>query len=175
MVHLVIIDNSGCCFLVRTRKLFCGKDSSENEAYTMSGKIIQEIKSIDRNAEEMAESVLRNPLLRTRLGKGSEALEERLLDLADELEKIDPAAYAAVADQVSDALLDLEFVQTETDMVSLRLGQIMEQRSEDRDLTKDTIAEKEEPVAGPGMYGPNNSEQNVGESLIEVLDTLKKC
>ena len=100
----------------------------------MSEKLIQEINAIDRNAEEMAESVLKNPLLRSDLGEKSNMLEERLLDLADELEKIYPAAYETVADQVSEALLDLDFVQMETDMVSFRLGQVIEQqRSEDRD------------------------------------------
>ena len=100
----------------------------------MAERIIQEINDIDRNAEELAELVLKNPLLRNSLEKGAEELEERLLDLADELEKIDSAAYARVADQVSEALLDLDFVQMETDMVSFRLGQVIEQqKSEDWD------------------------------------------
>ena len=55
-------------------------------------------------------------------------MEDRLMYLADELERIDPVLYKTVADQVSESLLDLMFVQMETDMISLRLGQVMEQQ-----------------------------------------------
>jgi hypothetical protein len=82
----------------------------------------------------MAQLVLKNPLLRTSLRKGSETLEVRLLDLADELERIDPVSYETVTDQISESLLDLDFVQMETDMLSFRLGQVIEQqKSEHRD------------------------------------------
>jgi hypothetical protein len=90
-------------------------------------KLVQEILSIDRKAEDMAESVIKAPSLRKKLGSESETMEKRLMYLADELERIDPAAYNTVADQVSESLLDLMFVQMETDMISLRLGQAMEQ------------------------------------------------
>jgi hypothetical protein len=82
----------------------------------------------------MSQLVLKNPLLRTSLRKGSETLEVRLLDLADELERIDPVSYETVTDQISESLLDLDFVQMETDMLSFRLGQVIEQqKSEHRD------------------------------------------
>ncbi len=82
----------------------------------------------------MAQLVLKNPLLRTSLRKGSETLEVRLLDLADELERIDPVSYETVTEQVSESLLDLDFVQMETDILSFRLGQVIEQqKSEHRD------------------------------------------
>jgi hypothetical protein len=82
----------------------------------------------------MAQLVLKNPLLRTSLRKGSETLEVRLLDLADELERIDPVSYETVTDQISESLLDLDFVQMETDILSFRLGQVIEQqKSEHRD------------------------------------------
>ena len=94
----------------------------------MSQKLVQEIRSIDRKAEDMAEAVIRDPSLREEFMLESETLEDRLLYLADELEKIDPAAYETVADQVSEASLDLFFVQMENDMVSLRLGRLIEQQ-----------------------------------------------
>jgi len=94
----------------------------------MPEKLVQEILSIDKKAEEMAESVLRDPPLRKQFGSESETMEDRLMYLADELEKIDPVLYKTVADQVSESLLDLMFVQMETDMISLRLGQVMEQQ-----------------------------------------------
>jgi len=161
-------------FLVWTIKIICGYDSPDKGGYTMSEKLIQELNAIDRNAEEMAESVFKNPPLRSDLGEKSAILAERLLYLADELEKIDPAAYEMMADQVSEALLDLDFVQMETDMVSLRLGQVIEQqRSGDQDKTKDVITGREKTAVGPGMYDPKNSDKNDDEALGEVLDTLK--
>ena len=158
-------------FLVWTIKIFCGNDSLD-KGHIMSEKLIQELNAIDRNAEEMAESVLKNPLLRSDLGKKSEILEERLLYLAEELERIDSAAYGMKADQVSEALLDLAFVQMDTDSVSLRLGQVIEQqRLKDRDEAKDVLTEKAKPAVGPGMNTPKDTDQDV-ESLREVLDRL---
>jgi len=98
------------------------------KGYNMSDKLIKEINAIDKNAEEMATSVLNNPSLRSVFEKESERLEERLLYLAEELEKLDPAAYKLAADQISESLLDLTFIQMETDFVSLRLGQVIEQK-----------------------------------------------
>lgn len=159
-------------FLVWTINIFCGSDTSD-KGYIMSEKLIQELNAIDRNAEEMAESVLKNPLLRKGLEKKSEILEERLLYLAEELERIDPAAYKMTADQVSEALLDLAFVQMDTESVSLRLGQVVEQqRLEDRDKAKDVLTEKAEPTVGLGVHTPQDPDQNV-EALREVLDRLK--
>jgi hypothetical protein len=94
----------------------------------MPEELIREIHSIDGKAVDMAESVLRDPSLRNEFDTESKTLEERLMYLADELERIDSAAYETVADRVSEALLDLVFVQTETDMVSLRLGQVIDQQ-----------------------------------------------
>lgn len=94
----------------------------------MAEILVQEILSIDRKAEDMAGSVLKDPSLRTEFESESKTLENRLMYLADELERIDPDAYNKVADQVSESLLDLFFVQVETDMISLRLGQVMEQQ-----------------------------------------------
>ena len=94
----------------------------------MPEKLVQEILSIDRKAEDMAESVFNDPSLRKQFASESETMEDRLLYLADELERIDPAAYSTAADQISESLLDLMFVQMETDMISLRLAQVMEQQ-----------------------------------------------
>jgi len=90
-------------------------------------QLVQEILSIDRKAEDMAESVLKDPSLRKQFRSESEILDDRLMCLADELKRIDPFAYDTVADQVSESLLDLEFVQMETGMVSLRLAQVKQQ------------------------------------------------
>ena len=51
----------------------------------MSEKLIKEIDTISRYAQEMATLVLENPLLRNDLSEKSEILEERLLYLAEEL------------------------------------------------------------------------------------------
>lgn len=91
-------------------------------------KLVQEILSIDRKVEDMAGSVLKDPSLRNQFGTESEILDDRLMYLADELKKIDPAVYRSVTEQISESLLDLDFVRMETDMISLRLGQVMEQQ-----------------------------------------------
>jgi hypothetical protein len=112
----------------------------------MPEKLIREIMAIDREAEEMAESVFKNPLLRSELEEKSEIMEERLFYLVEELERIDLSASKKMADQVSESLLDLAFIQMDTDMVSLRLGQIIEQeRLRDQDEKKDILTEKAEP------------------------------
>lgn len=103
-------------------------NQSETKEDQMSEKLVQEIISIDRKAEDMAESILKDPTLRKQCKSESAIMEDRLIYLADELERIDPDAYETVADQVSESLLDLMFVQMETDMISLRLGQVMEQQ-----------------------------------------------
>ena len=127
--------------LVWSIKILCVNDSPD-KGYKMSEKLIKELHAIDRKAEEMATSVLKNPLLRGVLGEKSEILEERLLCLAEELERLDSAAYEIAADQVSEALLDLVFVQMETNEVSLRLGQVIEQKrlkdqQDEKDVPKD--------------------------------------
>ena len=101
---------------------------SKERADQTPEKLVQEILTIDRKAEDMAESVLKDLSLRKQLGSESEILDDRLMHLADELKRIDPVAYDTVADQISESLLDLMFVQMETDMVSLRLAQVIEQQ-----------------------------------------------
>ena len=100
--------------------------SKEREDQTPE-KLVQEILSIDRKAEDMAETVLRDPSLRKQFESGSITIADRLIYLADKLKKIDPVAYESVADQVSESILDLEFVEMETGMISLRLAQVKEQ------------------------------------------------
>jgi hypothetical protein len=89
--------------------------------------LLKEINSIGDKALEMAESVLENPALRDVLGKEGKTLEKRLFHLAEELERTDPPAYKLNSDQVSESLLDLLFVQMDSESISLRLSRIIEQ------------------------------------------------
>ena len=140
----------------------------------MSEKLIQEIKAIDRDAEDMAESVFKNPLLRSELEKKSEILEDRLLSLVKELEGTDPAACKMMADQISESLLDLAFVQMDSDMVSLRLGQVIEQeRLRGQDKAKGIFTEQAESPEGLDRQISKDADQN-DEALKELLNILKE-
>ena len=55
----------------------------------MPEKLVQEILSIDRKTEDMAESVFKDPTLRKQFESESKTMEDRLIYLADELERND--------------------------------------------------------------------------------------
>ena len=62
-------------FLVWIIEIFRGNDPPDKE-HNMSKKLIEELNEIDRNAEEMAESVLKSPLLRSDLKEKSEYIRK---------------------------------------------------------------------------------------------------
>jgi hypothetical protein len=148
-------------FLVWIINIFSDDDPLD-KGYIMSEKLIQEIRSIDRKAADMAEAVVMDPSLREQVESESEILEDRLMYLADELERIDPDAYRTVTDQVSESLLDLFFVQMENDTVSLRLGRVIEQQKlkaleDEKEVHKD----KGKPESDLGMQVQKSPDQDV--------------
>ena len=88
-------------------------------------KLVEEIQAIDKQALEMAGLVLKNPVLRRSLAPQGEALRERLLVIADALKGMDPNVYQEWTDAISESILDLNFVETDLDIVSLRLGEMI--------------------------------------------------
>jgi hypothetical protein len=79
----------------------------------------EELAAIDREAEELACRVALNPHLRSVLGAHGRDLEARYLSL---IEGLSPDE---VPESASEALTDAQFVQADTDCVSLRLGHFM--------------------------------------------------
>jgi hypothetical protein len=85
-------------------------------------KLLEEIQTIDKQALEMAELVLENPVLRHSLAPQGAALRARLLVIADALKSTDPNLYRQWTEKISESILDLNFVERDLDSVSLRLG-----------------------------------------------------
>jgi hypothetical protein len=88
--------------------------------------ILKEIEEIDGQAYRMAEKVVREPSRRIRLASKANTLTERLNTIAEGLERTYPAVYIKISDQISEALLDLSFVEMDCDTTSLRLWQVIE-------------------------------------------------
>ncbi len=84
--------------------------------------ILEEIYQIDIRSFDMAKRVAQNPKDREKLRDEATGLINRLDSLADKLEAEKPNLYNEVTDQISESLLDLSFVETESDVLSLRLG-----------------------------------------------------
>ena len=96
-------------------------------------KLVEEIRTIDKRAWEMAALVLKNPVLRKSLAPQAAALGERLLVVADALKTMEPNRYEEWGEQISESVLDLQFVEQPMDIVSLRLGRGMgEKKSGDQ-------------------------------------------
>jgi hypothetical protein len=79
----------------------------------------EELAAIDREVGELACRIALNPQLRPALGARGRDLEARYLSL---IEGLSPEQ---VPEGASEALADAQFVQADTDCVSLRLGHFM--------------------------------------------------
>ena len=84
--------------------------------------ILKEIYQIDSRAFEMAIRVAQSPKDREKMSDEATELINRLDSLAKKLEVEKPDLYNEVTDQISESLLDLSFVEMESDIISLRLG-----------------------------------------------------
>jgi hypothetical protein len=80
---------------------------------------------LDRRALEMARIVSRDPAQRVALKVEAAELMRQLDRLAEELEKNHPDLYGQLSDLVSESILDLSFVELDSDQVSLRLGEYL--------------------------------------------------
>ncbi|MFH0871536.1 MAG: hypothetical protein V1878_03480 [bacterium] len=89
-------------------------------------EMVEEIEAIGKQAFDMAMSVVKNPACRAGLADQANLLSERLNHLAEELEKHHPTTYQERSDQISESILDLDFVKADMDIVSLRLGHFIE-------------------------------------------------
>ncbi len=95
------------------------------EAKGQMVQIVEELEMINKESFGMACSIHREPALRAQCAEKAYVLKKRLLDIAKELEQIDPEAHEAWFRKVSESLLDLNFVSADTGVTSLRLGDII--------------------------------------------------
>lgn len=88
-------------------------------------QLVEELETINRQAFRMAFSVHQDSSLRSQLAEDARHLQKRVLNIAEELERIDPDTRKRWLHPISESILDLEFVVTDTDITSLRLGDII--------------------------------------------------
>lgn len=98
------------------------KELNKSEDRLSENPILKEIYQIDIRSFEMAKHVAQSPKERGKLSDEAAELINRLHLLADKLEAEKPNLYNEVTDQISESLLDLSLVETESDILSLRLG-----------------------------------------------------
>lgn len=94
----------------------------------MSEPLREKLNDIDKQVFEMAMTVLQHPALRPSYLESVQLLRVRFLEVTAELEQRWPDIYREIGDQILEILLDLDFVETESDVVSLRLGAYIEQK-----------------------------------------------
>jgi len=92
----------------------------------MEQELIAELEAIDSQAFAMALSVFKNPELRSELAEKASLLSHRLNFIFEELKRKDLKAYLERSEIISEATLDLNFVEMDIDAVSLRLGTVIE-------------------------------------------------
>jgi hypothetical protein len=88
-------------------------------------KIVEELETLNKRSFEMALSVHKAPALRAQLSHEASLLQERLLDIAKELERIAPDEHKQWFFRISESMLDFDFVIADKDITSLRLGDII--------------------------------------------------
>lgn len=88
----------------------------------------REIGEINGWSAQQAVQVLEDAARRETLAPVAAGKERRLLELVHALEAAGPAAYEPCSDDVSESLLDLDFIQRPTKAFSLRLGRERKRR-----------------------------------------------
>ena len=87
-------------------------------------KLVEELETLNKRSFGMALSVHKDPALRARLSQEASLLQGRLLEIAKELERIDPVEHKRWFFKISESMLDFDFVIADKDITSLRLGDI---------------------------------------------------
>lgn len=88
-------------------------------------QLVEELETINKRSFQMSFSVHKDSSLRSELAGEASLLKKRLLVIAEEIEHINPAVHKQWFHRISESFLDLDFVVTETDVTSLRLGDII--------------------------------------------------
>jgi len=90
-----------------------------------AGSLIEELETLNKQAFQMALSIYKDPVSRAESAEKARFLRKRLLDIAEEIEQIDPAVHKQWFHRISESILDFDFVVADSGMTSLRLGEII--------------------------------------------------
>ncbi len=85
-------------------------------------KALEELSELEKKAFEMAVQVLNDPSNRKGLEKEAEQMLASLDHLAEVIDNEDPELVGDLPEKISEATLDLLFVQADTGLKSLRLS-----------------------------------------------------
>lgn len=91
----------------------------------MSATLIEELEMINKESFRMARSIYQEPALRVQSAEEARLPKKKLIDIAEEVEQIDPKVHRQWFHRISESLLDLDFVMADSGMTSLRLGDVM--------------------------------------------------
>lgn len=86
----------------------------------------EEVRKINLWAFAMAELVLRDSSLRSHLCLPAAQRKKRLIGIAEEIKAGNPTLHRSLSQSISESILDLTFIETDSDSISLRLGPIAE-------------------------------------------------
>jgi hypothetical protein len=90
-----------------------------------SDKLVEELEAMNKRTFGMALSVHEDPSLRPQLAEEARLLRKRLLDIAEDLERIDTDTRKRWFHPISESFLDLDFVVADRGITRLRLGDII--------------------------------------------------
>lgn len=85
-------------------------------------KALEELNELEKKAFEMAVKVLKDPSIRPELEKEAEQMLASLDKLAEAIDSEDPELVGDLPEKISEATLDLLFVQADTGIKSVRLS-----------------------------------------------------
>ncbi len=88
-------------------------------------KLVEELETLNKRSFGMVLSVHKDPTFRAQLSQDASLLQERLLEIAKELERIAPAEHKRWFFRISESMLDFDFVIADKGITSLRLGDII--------------------------------------------------
>jgi hypothetical protein len=94
----------------------------------MFKSFLDKLNDIDKQAFEIAQTVLQHPDFRSLYLESLQLLRRQFSEAIKELEQNWPEIYRKVNDQLSEILLDLNFVENESNDMSLRISALVEQK-----------------------------------------------
>jgi len=131
-------------FLQEDKMMANAKDKSKSSPKDISDQdevrvqnILENINDINRQAFELASNVLEYSNLRPVFVNQASVLTDSLLSLAKQLEKNNPVLYKKNLDLITEALQDLEYVQTDSANMSQRLAVVLDSLKQRQQLRKE--------------------------------------
>jgi hypothetical protein len=121
--------------------------------------LLEKLNDIDKQVLDMSQTVWRHPALRASYLESLPLLREKFLEIIEELEQHWPEIYQQVSDQISEIMLDMDFVEEESEAISLRLSAYIDQK-------KDRQSEKSQPRNFPIPPDAGNVTRTLKSDMI---------